>query len=878
MKKVIRKNLSNRPIGKRRVVSNILIRGSSSATFLVVCDAPSVESFKAKTPLPKSYAHLFADYAKKRGMSRSDFVFVSACPPMPASVQGSDSAEFKWLQQHRDDFKKAVSELKFKGVIALGTLAAKQFFGKAVKITKVRGQVMYSPEFKAPFVAMMSPGQVLRQPHYLTSFRADFDMVAKLRDAKFNHHKLSFSSGTNYNWMKASQLIKYIKKHRNEDGVTATCLDTETVGGSWWQGAVPICASFSCRPGEGFVVPLSLKLIKKSGLYGTNVSDVRAKKILAYNWKVMRNLLEKEKYGRIQLTGHNLKYDLHVMRNAGVVIPRNLWAHDSMQLAFVADENLQSKDLASVTKIWYPARGGYSDEFEASVDYSRMDLVPPQKLMKYAAADPDTSLYLTKRLISDTKGDAKNFTCYSRIQMPALRMFVDVERNGIKIDRDKLRELTEFMRSEEARVYDILVENIDGAIKRKHYDPKKKKNGLSFTRDELVRDILFNHPKGLGLEPFQFTKTGLASTAKTHLPYFDHEPWVQAYLEYGSIEKMLSTYIGDEETGKGMWKYMDKLGEIHPSYLLHATVTGRTSSRDPNGQNFPKRGPLAKAYRRIFVPRPGYVFLEADLSQAELRVAAWMAMERTMIKIYSTNGDIHVETAMAVLRISREKWDRMTDDERKEARQKAKAVNFGFLYGMGWRKFSAYAKISYGVDISDKEAERIRNRFFELYPRLRAWHNAMREFVRERAFVRAKHGARRNLPDIFSVDEAIRASAERQAINSPVQRLASDLGLIGAIRFHRDCDPKIARIVAFIHDALIVEVKKEHAMEVAAAMKWYMQTPPLKKWFDCECPLPIISDVSIGENLADMKELKDLRAKKPKWFTRDDPPELALAA
>lgn len=871
--KVIRRNTSNRKV--IAPPSNILVKGKKSATFLVVCDAPSIESFKARRPLPKAYSMLFAEYAKKRKFGRADFVFVSACPPVPPAMQGSDSAEFKWLQQHRASFTKEVSELKFKGIIALGTLAAKQLFGKSVKITKVRGQVMYSQEFKAPFVAMMSPGQVLRQPHYVTSFRADFDMIAKLRDAKFDHSKLSFSSGTNYNWMKASQLIKYIRKHKNEDGVTATCLDTETVGGSWWQGAVPICASFSCKPGEGFVVPLSIKLIKNCGLYG-KVSDVRAKKILAFNWKVMRNLLEKHKYGKIELTGHNLKYDIHVMRNAGVNIPVSSWMHDSMQLAFVADENLQSKDLASVTKIWYPARGGYSDEFEATVDYSRMDLVPAKKLMKYAAADPDTSLYLTKRLISDTKTDVKNFACYEKIQIPALRMFVDVERNGIKIDRDKLRELTEFMRAEEARVYDILVENIDGAIKRKHYDPKKKKDGLSFTRDDLVRDILFNHPRGLRLEPFQFTKTGLASTAKTHLPYFDHEPWVQSYLEYGSIEKMLSTYIGDEEAGKGMWKYMDKLGEIHPSYLLHGTVTGRTSSRDPNGQNFPKRGPLAKAYRRIFVPRPGYVFLEADLSQAELRVAAWMAMEKTMISIYSRNGDIHTETAMAVLRISRDKWDQMTKEEKKEARQKAKAVNFGFLYGMGWRKFSAYAKISYGVDISDKEAEKIRNRFFELYPRLRAWHNAMREFVRERAFVRSKHGARRNLTDIFSVDEAIRASAERQAINSPVQRLASDLGLIGAIRFHRDCDPKIARIVAFIHDALVVEVKKEHAKEVAAALKWYMQTAPLKKWFDCECPLPIVSDVSIGDNLADMEEMPDLKAKRPSWFTSDD--DLALAA
>ena len=126
----------------------------------------------------------------------------------------------------------------------------------------------------------------------------------------------------------------------------------------------------------------------------------------------------------------------------------------------------------------------------------------------------------------------------------------------------------------------------------------------------------------------------------------------------------------------GFWKYIDDFGYIHPSSMLHRTVTGRTASADPNGQNFPKRGPLAKAYRKIFVARPGYTYVECDLSQAELRIAAWMAQEPTMLRIYQENGDIHMATAVIVSGLTQEAFDRLSEETRKEYRQKAKAVIF----------------------------------------------------------------------------------------------------------------------------------------------------------------------------------------------------------
>jgi DNA polymerase I-like protein with 3'-5' exonuclease and polymerase domains len=308
----------------------------------------------------------------------------------------------------------------------------------------------------------------------------------------------------------------------------------------------------------------------------------------------------------------------------------------------------------------------------------------------------------------------------------------------------------------------------------------------------------------------------------------------------------------------GFWKHIMPDGKIHPSFLLHGTVTGRSSSRDPNSQNIPKRGPLAKPYRRMFVPTPGYVFLEADESQAELRVAAWMANDPTMIKIYREGGDIHRTTAARTARI---KPEEVTSD----MRQKAKAINFGFLYRMSANSFVDYAKYQYGVTFTLAEAKRVKADYFSLYSRLPDWHKRMSDLAHRDGFVRALHGAIRHLPSINSNEAMVVAEAERQAINSPIQRMASDISLLGLSQFAKGCDHKLMRPVAFIHDAGVVEVREDMALQGAAWLKWCMENPPLEELFGLRCPIPLVSDVTMGDNLGDMAEIK-VTAEKPPWI------------
>lgn len=264
--------------------------------------------------------------------------------------------------------------------------------------------------------------------------------------------------------------------------------------------------------------------------------------------------------------------------------------------------------------------------------------------------------------------------------------------------------------------------------------------------------------------------------------------------------------------------------------------------------------------------RPGYVLIETDLSQAELRIAAWEANERTMLKIYREGGDIHAMTAAHTMGLSLKQFMNLDEEVIEQNRFQAKAVGFGFLYGMWWRKFKTYAKTDYGLEFTDKQAQELRESFFDLYSGLEEWHREKREFVKEHGYVRALHGAVRHLPSIYSSEEYIKQECERQAINSTVQRFASDLGLMAMIRLTREADPDIIRPIMFVHDALVLEVKEEYAEEAVGWVKYFMETPPLEAWFHIKAPLPIVADVAMGPSLGAMEKCKNAKAQKPAWF------------
>jgi DNA polymerase I-like protein with 3'-5' exonuclease and polymerase domains len=164
----------------------------------------------------------------------------------------------------------------------------------------------------------------------------------------------------------------------------------------------------------------------------------------------------------------------------------------------------------------------------------------------------------------------------------------------------------------------------------------------------------------------------------------------------------------------------------------------------------------------------------------------------------------------------------------------------------------------------------MRQSFFDTYPDLNDWHWNMKNFAEEHGYVRALHGGLRRLPDIYSNDEAVQGEAKRQGINSPVQRFASDLGVMGLNRFARDCPKEVMQPIGFVHDAGYIQAREDYAEEAAASIKFYMQSIPLQAWFNLNPPIPILADVSgPAENMADLKEMKGLVEYQPDWYRAD---------
>lgn len=462
--------------------------------------------------------------------------------------------------------------------------------------------------------------------------------------------------------------------------------------------------------------------------------------------------------------------------------------------------------------------------------------------------DADAVVRLHDVLYDMVAADKKLLAHYNHVTIPGLNAFTSFWLRGQYVDGNKADEFEEYMAKHVAEQREKLLAQVPKSIKRAHAE-----KGVKFSRAEFLRDILFYHKDGFRLKPKVFTKTTMkldaarrvpSTSTKDHLPYFyDTCPFTFELAEHIKSVRVLETNV------RGFRNKYVVDGKVRPTFNLHTAVTGRSASNDPNGQNVIKRGPVASKYREMYIAPEGHTIISCDLSQAELRIAADMANDKTMLDIYRSKGDIHTATALIVMGISMAEFHKLPKDEQKLARFKAKAVNFGLIYGLAWRGLIRYAKTSYGVDFSDKEAQRIRNAYFAKYSGLLPWHERTKEFAHQHKYVRSYTGRIRHLPMIDSPDEAIRAEAERQGINSPVQGFGSDLGVMACGRIEEDIDPKYLELVGFVHDALYAHVPDKYLEWGLKTMRWYMETNPLEEWFGRKMKCPIVADASFGKSL-----------------------------
>jgi DNA polymerase-1 len=344
-----------------------------------------------------------------------------------------------------------------------------------------------------------------------------------------------------------------------------------------------------------------------------------------------------------------------------------------------------------------------------------------------------------------------------------------------------------------------------------------------------VARLLYSSEKrgGLGLEPMLFTKTGNPSTNEESLQEYLEHPFIGLLFELRTLEgKWMNTYLLPWSTR------LDRFSRLHTIYKLYGTVTGRLSG---DLQQVPRDSFV----RSVFGAPPGWLRVDADFSQIELRVAAHCANERTMKRMFLLGEDIHLNVAADIT-------GKLKVDVTKEERKMAKAVDFGYLYGMFPKKFQKYAKINYGIDVSMAEAEVSREKYFSQFPDLVKWHERQKRTVRTHHQVSSPLGRVRHLPDIQSPENGVRMEAARQAINSPVQSCATDVTLFGMVKLHPLLNAREARMVMTLHDGIGFEIKEDRVDYYAPIIKETLENLPLRKTFGTRLSVPLVCDVETG--------------------------------
>ncbi|NTV72680.1 MAG: DNA polymerase I [Holophaga sp.] len=488
--------------------------------------------------------------------------------------------------------------------------------------------------------------------------------------------------------------------------------------------------------------------------------------------------------------GQNLKYDLQVLKRHGMPV-RGL-ADDSMALSFLVDSRLRHNldDLSSRHLDLRPI------PFEAVVGkgkaQKRFDEADFDQAVQYAAEDADLALQLCRKLKPLLTPDLLRL--YEQVDLPLVEALADLELDGVRLDVGVLEHLAKAMRV--AR---------DAAADRAF---------------ELAGEAFnLNSPAQLGKILYEkLNLPVLKRTDKTKAPATDEDVLTELALrEDGEIARVL---LRHRQTQKLLSTYVEALplmvspvtGRLHTRLHQAAVATGRLASSDPNLQNIPVRTEEGRAIRGAFVPRKGWVFLDADYSQIELRVVAALAGDPVLLGAFSRGEDIHRRTASEVMGVE---MGAVTAEQRSAA----KAVNFGLLYGQG-----AYA-LSASLGISFKEAKAFIERYFERMPKVAEWIEATKARAVEEGLVRTLWGRVRRIPDLQSPNQGLKAQALREAVNTVVQGTAADLMRRAMVRLHRSLEAGRleSRLLLQVHDELLVEAPPAEADAVSALLKDAME-------------------------------------------------------
>ncbi len=658
-----------------------------------------------------------------------------------------------------------------------------------------------------------------------------------------------------YEWVDDfSATIQYIKDEFADTGKPVkTALDLETMG------LVPfipdkkiVTVAFTVQEGQAEVCYMYDK-----------PKEQRQRIIKQIKWLLTSPM--------VSIIGANLKYDLIWLRVKYAAICTN-FKMDTLLVGTLLNEN-RANSLKDHACEYAVDLGGYEHEFESKFDKSEMEKVPKDEpsFLTYAGGDTAACLQVSNIMRKELKNNKSLQHFYVKILHPAARAFEEIEYHGICVDKDRFAEVRQIVKDDVNECYAKLVASLPRRLRLKHaHRQEDKEYGL--LQPAVLKDFLFT-PAGLNLKPLMKTKkTDEPQITKDHLFMFLDNPeaaaFIKTYKQFVSSDKTITTFID------GFLKHLRPDGRFHPTYALFngdlfgqgnekdeaGTDSGRLSTRAPAIHVNPKHTRWAKLLRSCYTCPPGHVIFQIDFKEGELRIAACRADDTTMIEAYKKGHSLHALTGSKLSQMSiadfmqKKKND---PDFYAVQRQKSKAINFGFIFGLQAKGFKDYARNSFDLEVTKKEAEDFRNLFFSTYSDLESWHSRETNTAHRDKQVVSPLGRVRRLPLISSPNWKIRSKQERRAINAPVQGTLSDLCAWGITFIRARFTMQEVWIAGMTHDSCYGYIPEDYAVERLREIKQIMENLPVEKEFGWtpQIDFPVDAEMSFT-NLADLEGIE----------------------
>ena len=845
----------NCPLWENAQVPCLTGIGPQGAAAAIFGEGPGLREDEIRRPFSGRAGKLLDKWLTQVDLDREKLFIDNVTRCFPGDMDIKDSM-VQACSEYTTQILEKMPNIKY--ILCLGAPSAKELAGVGGKITKKRGTVVKRGGIT--YMVTLHPAFVLRQPQWEGQVLGDIRRFAQMVKGQ------SYPRPDGVNIASTLERVyEAINELKQGDFVS---YDVETQGLRSWVPGHKIWSISLSNEKITWTIPLEHPQ-----------SPLKKREILSKVYEALKEFLESD----ITTVAQNCAFDNRWLRERGIEVMTDF---DTMMAAHLLDENTSVGLKTLSSRLW-----GVPDY---SLNVENWEEPPDQyeELLYYNGCDTYYTAKAYPILKRALEKNPKLLRLFKLLIMPGSIALSRFTTRGTYLDRVRLTQRREENRNKITALEKLMAE----------YIPEGET--VNWNADQQVARILYDF---LSLPVIEVTTAGHRSTREGVLQLIkDKHPLPQLILDYREAQKRETTYLGPWEA------FSTGDSRLHFDFKLNGTVTGRRSSR----MHQIPRDPFM---RSIISAPPGWVVLEADLSQAELRILAELAQETTMIAEFKEGKDPHWVISMNMVSrggfndeayktadlyykqqglvsraeepITLEEAIQILTDlgasgaakllvDWKEIRKKAKAVGFGYSYGMGAPKFKVYAREKYEIDFTLDECKAHRKAFFAHWSGLPDYYEECRKTVHKQGYVEYLDGRRRRLPGVKSSDRGTRAEAERQAINSPVQGLVADWTLMalveleGLVEGGRALDPTECVAVAEGHDSIRFEVRADTAAKWKTVVEEVMASPKLLEDFEMNLTVPIIADARVSTHWADpeeffYEEVKDMTTEEREYEDRE---------